>query len=106
MTQAAPGGLEPASADRLRGTYPHLEQTLPGAQPSADLIGDQGEAAKKLRLLWVSCGDEDRLMEVSRRLHTALEEKQVPHVWHVDKGGHTWPVWKNDLYLLAQRLFR
>jgi hypothetical protein len=25
---------------------------------------------------------------------------------HVDSGAHTWPVWKNDLYLLAQRLFR
>ena len=27
-------------------------------------------------------------------------------LWHVDSGAHTWPVWKNDLYLLAQRLFR
>jgi hypothetical protein len=30
----------------------------------------------------------------------------VPHLWHVDSGAHTWPVWKNDLYLLSQRLFR
>ncbi len=30
----------------------------------------------------------------------------MPHVWHVDAGAHTWPVWRNDLYLLAQRLFR
>jgi enterochelin esterase-like enzyme len=73
---------------------------------SADLIGDPAAAAKKLRLLWVSCGDEDRLMNGSRSFHTALEEKKVPHVWHVDSGGHTWPVWRNDLYLLAQKLFR
>ena len=32
--------------------------------------------------------------------------KKVPHVWHVDSGAHTWPVWKNDLYLLSQLLFR
>ena len=25
---------------------------------------------------------------------------------HVDAGDHTWEVWKNDLYLLATRLFR
>ena len=27
-------------------------------------------------------------------------------VWHVDSGAHEWPVWRNDLYLVAQRLFR
>jgi enterochelin esterase-like enzyme len=62
--------------------------------------------AKKLRLLWVSCGDTDRLMNASKTLHESLEAKKVPHVWHVDTGGHTWPVWRNDLYLLAQKLFR
>ena len=46
------------------------------------------------------------LPKFQQRLHAALEEKKVAHIWHVDKGGHTWPVWKNDLYLLAQRLFR
>jgi enterochelin esterase-like enzyme len=45
-------------------------------------------------------------MNISERIHTALTEKKVPHVWHVDSGGHTWPVWKNDLYLLSQRLFQ
>jgi enterochelin esterase-like enzyme len=72
----------------------------------ADLIGDPATARKKLRLLWVSCGDSDRLMNASRSFHTALAEKKVPHVWHVDSGGHTWPVWKNDLYLFSQRIFR
>jgi enterochelin esterase-like enzyme len=57
-------------------------------------------------LLWVSCGDKDRLMATSKTFHTGLDEKKIPHVWHIDAGGHTWPVWKNDLYLLAQRLFR
>jgi enterochelin esterase-like enzyme len=72
----------------------------------ADLVTGPGAAEKKLRLLWVSCGDTDRLMDASKSFHQTLEKKQVPHVWHVDSGGHTWPVWKNDLYLLAQRLFR
>jgi enterochelin esterase-like enzyme len=59
-----------------------------------------------LRLLWISCEDKDRLMNISRRLHTKLEEKKIPHIWHVDAGGHTWPVWKNDLYLFVPKLFR
>ncbi len=61
---------------------------------------------KGLRLLWLSCGDADGLMNSSKAFHTSLEEKKVPHVWHVDSGKHEWPVWKNDLYLLALMLFR
>jgi enterochelin esterase-like enzyme len=70
------------------------------------LVSDPAAASKQLRLLWLSCGDEDRLMEANKNFHSSLEQKNVPHLWHVDSGAHTWPVWKNDLYLLAQRLFR
>jgi enterochelin esterase-like enzyme len=73
---------------------------------SSSLVSDPAAASKQLRLLWLSCGDQDRLMDASKTFHTSLEEKKVPHLWHVDSGAHTWPVWKNDLYLLAQRLFR
>jgi enterochelin esterase-like enzyme len=70
------------------------------------LVSDPAAASKQLRLLWVSCGDEDRLMAASKAFHTNLEQKNVSHLWHVDSGAHTWPVWRNDLYLVAQRLFR
>lgn len=70
------------------------------------LVSDPAAAKEQLRLLWLSCGDEDRLMDANRSFHASLERKDVPHLWHVDSGAHTWPVWKNDLYLLAQRLFR
>jgi enterochelin esterase-like enzyme len=73
---------------------------------STDLIKDGPDAAKKLHLLWVSCGDSDRLMTGSKAFHESLDKLNVPHVWHVDTGGHTWPVWKNDLYLISQKLFR
>jgi enterochelin esterase-like enzyme len=73
---------------------------------SSNLVSDPAAAGKQLRLLWLSCGDEDRLMDASKTFHSSLEQKHVSHLWHVDSGAHTWPVWKNDLYLLAQRLFR
>jgi enterochelin esterase-like enzyme len=80
--------------------------SAPNTKSPGELIKDPADAAKKLRLLWVSCGDSDGLMKISKGLHDTLDEKKVPHVWHVDSGGHTWPVWKNDLYLFAQLLFR
>jgi enterochelin esterase-like enzyme len=73
---------------------------------NAELIQDGADAAKKLRLLWVSCGDKDSLLKRSEEFHASLEKLKVPHVWHVDSGGHTWQVWKNDLYLISQMLFR
>jgi putative heme-binding domain-containing protein len=79
--------------------------SAPNTRPAADLVTDPA-GAKKLRLLWLSCGDTDNLMKISKAFHVALDEMKVPHVWHVDVGGHTWPVWKNDLYLFSQRLFR
>lgn len=38
--------------------------------------------------------------------HEHLVQMGIPHVWHVDSGGHTWPVWTNDLYLIANLLFK
>ena len=74
---------------------------------NADLIKDGPDATKKLRLLWVSCGDKDSLFKGSEAFHTSLEKQQVPHTWHIDLGGaHTWQVWKNDLYLISPMLFR
>jgi len=70
------------------------------------LIADPQAAAKQLSVLWLSCGDADRLMSANSAFHTSLDESKVPHIWHVDSGAHAWPVWKNDLYLLSQLLFR
>ncbi len=75
-------------------------------QPASKLLPNPAEAAKKLKLLWVSCGDKDGLMRISKGLHDYLKENNVPHVWHVDSGGHTFPVWKNNLYLFSQLIFK
>lgn len=79
--------------------------SAPNTRPPAQLLPDP-EKAKSLKLLFVSCGDQDGLMNISQNVHRYLKEKSVPHIWHVDSGGHTWPVWKNDLYLFAKLLFK
>ena len=79
--------------------------SAPNTRPPERLVPDPA-AAGKLKLLWISCGDKDGLMNISQGVHAYCKEKGVPHVWHVDSGGHDFKVWKNDLYLLAQQLFR
>lgn len=80
--------------------------SAPNTLPAGETISDPAQAKEKLKLLWISCGDADRLMNISERYHQALVEMGIPHVWYVEPGGHTWEVWKNDLYHLSQRLFR
>jgi uncharacterized protein (TIGR03067 family) len=71
-----------------------------------NLVGSPSQVSKQLGLLWLSCGDRDGLMDASKAFHAILEQQQIRHIWHVDSGGHEWPVWRNDLYLLAPLLFR
>lgn len=81
--------------------------SAPNTAPPAQLVPNPAAVTQKLKLLWVSCGDQDSLFNISEGAHKYLAEHDVPHVWHVDVGGaHTFPVWKNDLYHLSTLLFR
>ncbi|VTS04162.1 alpha/beta hydrolase [Tuwongella immobilis] len=80
--------------------------SAPNTRKFADLVKNPEAAKQKLKLLWVSCGDRDGLMGISRGFHEALEQAKIPHVWHVESGGHDFEVWKRDLYHLAPLLFR
>jgi enterochelin esterase-like enzyme len=104
-------GLSMGGGQALTIGLKHLDTFAWVGGFSSALFGNQAQLApagadKKLRLLWLSCGDTDRLMDASKSFHASLEDKKIAHIWHIDSGGHTWPVWKNDLYLLAQMLFR
>ncbi|AWM39018.1 Carbohydrate acetyl esterase/feruloyl esterase precursor [Gemmata obscuriglobus] len=81
--------------------------SAPNTKKPGDLIKDHADAAKKLKLLYVACGDKDGLLRVSEGVHKMLDEKKVPHVYHVIPGGaHDFKVWKSDLYRFAQLVFR
>jgi enterochelin esterase-like enzyme len=81
--------------------------SAPNTRRPTDLIKDPAEAAKKLRLLYVACGDRDGLSRISEGVHKMLDDKKVPHVYRVIPGGrHDFKVWKSDLYHFAQLIFR
>src|SRR3954470_548493 len=81
--------------------------SAPNTRRPADLVKDHADAARKLRLLYVACGDKDGLFRISEGVHQMLDEKKVPHVYNVIPGGaHDFKVWKNDLYHFARLIFR
>ncbi|HTN74968.1 MAG TPA: alpha/beta hydrolase-fold protein [Pirellulaceae bacterium] len=81
--------------------------SAPNTKKPADLLQDSGDAAKKLRFLYIACGDKDGLFRISEGVHQMLLEKKVPHLYVViPSGAHDFKVWKSDLYRFSQRLFR
>jgi len=80
--------------------------SAPNTMPAAQLVPDAARAADALALLWVSCGDEDSLFNISEGVHKYLADNDVPHIWQIDVGAHTFPVWKNDLYHFSSLIFK
>lgn len=80
--------------------------SAPNTKPPQELVPDPEKARKMLKLLWISCGDEDRLLRFSTQTHEYLEDNNVPHVYYLEKGGHDFKVWKNGLYMYSQLLFK
>ena len=80
--------------------------SAPNTKISAELMPDPEVAKKKLKLLFISCGDNDRLITFSKRTHDYMFEHQVPHVYYVEPGVHDFKVWKNGLYMFSQFLFK
>lgn len=107
-------GLSMGGGQSLNFGLAHLDtfawvggfSSAPNTRSPQQLVPDPNAAKQKLKLLWISCGDKDGLISISQGVHAYLKEKAVPHIWHVDSGAHEWPVWKNDLYLFSQRIFR
>jgi enterochelin esterase-like enzyme len=81
--------------------------SAPNTRRADELLKDPTDAAKRLKLLYVACGDADGLLRISQNVHNMLDEKKVPHVYVVVPGGrHDFKEWKNDLYHFAQMIFR
>jgi enterochelin esterase-like enzyme len=80
--------------------------SAPNLQSPDVLVPKIQQAKDKLSLLWIGCGDKDNLITGSWNLHQGLIKAKIDHVWYVDTGGHEVPVWNNNLYLMAQMLFK
>ena len=80
--------------------------SAPNTHAPEQLVPDPAKATQMLKLLWISGGDKDGLINIGQRTHAYLKEKNVPHIWHVNASGHDFNAWKNDLYLFSQIIFR
>lgn len=81
--------------------------SAPNTKAPEALIPDPERAKQQLKLLFISCGDKDGLLNFSSRTHDYLVQKNIDHTYHVIPGGlHDFKVWKESLYLYVQKIFK
>ncbi len=71
-----------------------------------DFPGLDAKANQQIRLLWIACGTEDRLITPNRNLREWLKSKGIQHTDIETLGMHTWMVWRRNLAEFASLLFR
>ena len=64
------------------------------------------KANAQLRLLWIACGTDDRLIEPNRKFRDWLKSKSVQFIPIETPGSHTWMVWLRNLAEFAALLFQ
>ena len=112
--QRAIAGLSMGGGQALNFGLGHLDtfgwvggfSAAPNTRLAAELLAQPALARSELKLLYLSCGDQDGLIKVSQDLHRYLQQNAVPHVWNVDGYGHDRESWADNFYYFAQRLFR
>lgn len=109
----AVAGLSMGGGQSLNFGLGHLDtfawvggfSSAPNTKKPEELVPDADKAKQQLKLLWLSCGNKDGLINISQNTQRYLKSKEVPHLWNVDSHGHDATHWRNNLYYFAQLLF-
>jgi enterochelin esterase-like enzyme len=60
-----------------------------------------------VKLFWISMGGkEDIAYKNCQIMLSKFDEMKIKYFYSEYPGGHTWPVWRNNLYKIAPLLFK
>ncbi|HMO62686.1 MAG TPA: alpha/beta hydrolase-fold protein [Ferruginibacter sp.] len=78
------------------------------ATPQYDYMkAHASEINSNLKNFWIAMGgEEDIAYKNCKIMLSRFDEMGVKYTYSEYPGGHTWPVWRNNLYNFAQLLFR
>jgi enterochelin esterase-like enzyme len=73
----------------------------------ANMVANRDKINRNLKQFWISQGGpEDIAYKNNQAMLAKLKELGIKFVYSESPGGHTWPVWRHDLYRFAPVLFR
>ena len=85
---------------------------LPAQKELADrqyalLAANKSTINKNLKLFWLSQGGKEDIAWANCQIMLArLDALGIKYQYSESPGGHTWPVWREDLYRFAPLLFK
>lgn len=77
-----------------------------GEDFNAVFPGIDSKINSQLRLLWIACGTDDRLIDSNRKFRDWLKSKEIRHVGIETPGSHTWMLWRRYLADFIALLFQ
>lgn len=108
-------GLSMGGGQTLNFGFGHLDtfawigpfSAAPNSKKPEELVPDPEAVKKNVKLIWISCGDNDGLIGISKRTYDYLKENDVPCQFFATPGGrHDFREWKANLYNFAQLIFK
>jgi enterochelin esterase-like enzyme len=88
------GWIQPMQKELAEGQYALIQRR-------ADTINNN------LKVLWIAVGGKEDIAYKNCQLMLGrLDELKIKHSYSEYPGGHTWPVWRNNLYNFAPLLFQ
>lgn len=80
--------------------------SAPTTNAPSVLVPDPAKVIQDMKVIFISCGLQDGLLNTSQGVHDYLAQKNVPHTWYTANGGHDMTFWKDSLYQYAQLIFK
>jgi len=74
-------------------------------QPSV-LVPDAEKVKKDMRVIYISCGLQDGLINNAKGVHDYLDKNSVIHTYFTRDGGHDFKMWSESLYHYSQLIFK
>jgi enterochelin esterase-like enzyme len=87
------GWIQPMQKDLADSQYDFMKK-------NADKINNN------LKQFWISeGGQEDIAWQNGQKMISKFDEMKIKYTYSEYPGGHSWPVWRNNLYNFAQLIF-
>ena len=78
------------------------------ANPQYDFMKANAQVINNnLKSFWISMGGKEDIAYANCKIMLAkFDEMNIKYHYSEYPGGHTWPVWRNNIYNFAQLLFK
>jgi len=71
------------------------------------MTANKDEINKNIKSFWIAMGGQEDIAYNNCKIMLAkFDEIGVKYTYSEYPGGHTWPVWRNNLYNFAKQLFQ